>query len=169
MPFSMVNQIYLQDIKSYGNNFHDPHDRICLLSYGQILQDVNQTARPLIQILLTGLGFFLPEISPLSEKTLLSRVGRVTEGTALSGNTFPFTHWRFWAQGLQLNTSFFYTLPKKWQYGLKTIYFASCSLQSFFPGNHRRGWNMRKFLSADLPLGLSALAEILRYHLSAAI
>lgn len=68
MPFSMVNQIYLQDIKSYGNNFHVPHDRICLLSYGQILQDVNQTARPLIQILLTGLGFFLPEISPLSEK-----------------------------------------------------------------------------------------------------
>lgn len=88
----MANQIFLQDIKSYGNNFQVPHDRICLLSYGQILQGVNQTARPLIQILLTGLGFFLPEISPFSEKTLLSRVGLVAEGTALSGNTFPFMH-----------------------------------------------------------------------------
>lgn len=92
MPFSMVNQVFLQDIKSYGNNFHVPHDRICSLSYGQILQDVNQTARSLIQMLPTGLGFFLPEISPLSEKNLLSRDGRVAKGTALSGNTFPFMH-----------------------------------------------------------------------------
>lgn len=64
----MVNQIFLQDIKSCGNNFQVPCDTICLLSHGQILQDVNQTTSLLIKTLLAGLGFFVPEIHHFSRK-----------------------------------------------------------------------------------------------------
>lgn len=105
----MVNQIFLQDIKSCGNNLQVPRDTICLLPHGQILQDVNQTTIPLIQILLTGLGFFFPEINPFS--------GKIPGWVCLRRDSSlwqypPFMHWRFWAQNLQLSASFFMLWPE---------------------------------------------------------
>ena len=81
----------------------------CLLSHGQILQDVHQTTSSLIQILLTRLGLFLPEISPFSGKIW---------GWACLGRDSSF--WEYLSlHALKIlgprsaaERIFFYTLPK---------------------------------------------------------
>lgn len=122
--------MFSQDFKPCGNNFQVPYDTICLLSRSQILQDVHKTTISSTQILLTGLGYFLPEMSPFSGK--ISGLGR--EQFSL-GMPFSSPIEDFWSK--VCHYVFFYTPPKisVWP----EDYFAFHFLQNLLHKSHTRG------------------------------